>query len=53
MEIIPVKKKLKREIFCSKKVIMPMKKYLKHICIKESQIKAIMDYNKTCDNICQ
>jgi len=29
MEIIPLKKKLKKELLWSIKVIMPMKKYLK------------------------
>jgi len=32
---------------------MPMTKYLKAYPYKKSQIKAIMDYNKTCDNTCQ
>jgi hypothetical protein len=32
---------------------MPIKKYLKHIGIKVIQSKVILDYNKTCDNICQ
>jgi len=35
------------------KLIIPIKKYLKQIGIKEIQNKIILDYNKTCDNICQ
>jgi hypothetical protein len=36
MEIIPLKNKLKKELLCAVKLIVPVKKYLKGIGIKES-----------------
>jgi hypothetical protein len=51
LKIITLKKKLKKEVLWAVKIILPIKKYLKAKQYQRSQVKVILDYNKTCDNI--
>jgi hypothetical protein len=53
MEIIPKKNKLQKELPWAIKLIIPIKKCLKANQYKRKLNYVIMDYDKTCDNICQ
>jgi hypothetical protein len=54
MDIIPHTNKLKTELLCAVKLIMPIKKVLKSKLVSmKPKSKVMLDYNKTWDNIHQ